>query len=114
MSRRSFSFFRGRITILAPDRCAARILLLSPPIGRTRPRSVISPVIATSLRTGMPVRALTMAVAIVMPADGPSLGMAPAGTWMWSVFFSKISRVDAELAGVGARPRQARPARTPA
>ncbi len=92
MSRRSFSFFRGRMTILAPDRWAARILLLSPPIGRTRPRRVISPVIATSLRTGMPVRADTMAVAIVMPADGPSFGMAPAGTWMCRVFFSKVSR----------------------
>ncbi len=92
MSRRSFSFLRGRMTILAPDRWAARILLLSPPIGRTRPRRVISPVIATSLRTGMPVRALTMAVAIVIPADGPSLGMAPAGTWMCRVFFSNVSR----------------------
>ena len=109
MSRRSFSFLRGRMTILAPDRCAARILLLSPPIGRTRPRRVISPVMATSLRTGMPVRALTMARAIVMPADGPSLGMAPAGTWMWRVFFSKTSRVDAELAGMGPGPRQAGP-----
>ena len=34
-----------------------------------------------------------MAVAIVTPAEGPSLGIAPAGTWMWSVFFSKISRL---------------------
>ncbi len=33
-----------------------------------------------------------MAVAIVMPADGPSFGMAPAGTWMCRVFFSKVSR----------------------
>jgi hypothetical protein len=41
----------------------------------------------------MPVKALTMAVAIVIPADGPSLGMPPAGTWMWSVFFSKTSRL---------------------
>src|SRR5207237_127985 len=59
MSRRSFSFFFGRITIPAPARCAARILDLRPPIGSTRPRSVISPVIATSLRTGMPVSADT-------------------------------------------------------
>ena len=55
-SRRSFSFLCGRMTVLAPERCAARILLLRPPIGRTRPRRVISPVIATSLRTGMPVK----------------------------------------------------------
>src|SRR5215207_8484761 len=92
MSRKSFSFLRGRMTIFAPARWAARILLFSPPIGRTRPRSVISPVIATSLRTGMFARALTIAVAIVIPADGPSFGIPPAGTWMWRVFFSKISR----------------------
>ena len=97
--------------ILAPDRCAARILLLSPPIGSTRPRSVISPVMATSLRTGMPVKALTMAVAIVIPADGPSLGMPPAGTWMWRVFFSKTSRLMPSCAGVGADPGEARPRR---
>ena len=30
-----------------------------------------------------------MAVAMVTPADGPSLGVAPAGTWMWTVDFSK-------------------------
>jgi hypothetical protein len=92
MSWRSFSFFFGRITTRAPERCAARILLLRPPMGSTRPRRVISPVIATSLRTGMPVSVLTIAVAIVIPADGPSLGIAPAGTWMCRVFFSKTSR----------------------
>ena len=27
-------------------------------------------------------------VAIVIPADGPSLGVAPAGTWTWMSFFS--------------------------
>ncbi len=76
-------------------------------MGSTRPRSVISPVIATSLWTGMRVNALTMARAMVMPADGPSLGMPPAGTWMCSVFFSNSSRCDAQLVGVGADPRQA-------
>ena len=33
-----------------------------------------------------------MAVTMVMPAEGPSLGMAPAGTWMCMVFFSNCSR----------------------
>ena len=111
MSRRSFSFFFGRMTIRAPDRCAARILLLSPPIGRTRPRRVISPVIATSLRTGMPVSAETIAVAIVTPADGPSLGMAPAGTWMWSVFFSNVSRGMPSSLACARDPRQSGPSR---
>ena len=38
-----------------PPRAAARSFSFRPPIGSTRPRSVISPVIATSWRTGMPV-----------------------------------------------------------
>ncbi len=54
-------------------------LLLSPPIGSTRPRSVISPVIARSLRTGTRQSADTSAVASVIPADGPSFGIAPSG-----------------------------------
>ena len=50
----------------------------------TRPRSVISPVMATSRRTGIRSSAETSPVHMVMPADGPSLGMAPSGrcTWM--------------------------------
>ena len=51
-------------------------------MGSTRPRSVISPVMATFWRTGMPVSAETSAVVIVTPALGPSLGTAPSGTWM--------------------------------
>src|SRR6266550_2839297 len=31
-----------------------------------------------------PVSRLTIAVVIVTPADGPSLGTAPSGTWMWN------------------------------
>ena len=50
---------------------------------------MISPVIATSARTGMPVSADTIAVVMAMPALGPSFGVAPAGTWMWTVVFSK-------------------------
>ena len=75
----SFSFSSGMSTVLMPPRCAARTFSLRPPIGSTRPRSVISPVIARSWRTGMRVSADTSAVAIVMPADGPSLGIAPSG-----------------------------------
>ena len=52
-------------------------------MGSTRPRSVTSPVMATSGRTGIPVSAETSAVVIVTPALGPSLGTAPSGTWMW-------------------------------
>ena len=73
-------------------------------MGRTRPRSVISPVMATSLRTGMPVSELTMAVAMVTPAEGPSLGMAPAGTWMCMVLLLEELALDAQARRVGAGP----------
>ncbi len=63
-----------------PARTAPSTFSLTPPIGNTRPVRVISPVIATSFRTGRSDRALTSAVAIVIPADGPSFGIAPAGT----------------------------------
>ena len=54
-----------------------------PPTGSTRPDSVISPVIATSPRTGRRDSSDTSAVTIVTPAEGPSLGIAPDGTWRW-------------------------------
>jgi hypothetical protein len=73
----------GTMTVRMPARDAARSFSLSPPIGNTRPRSVISPVMATSWRTGMPETSETSAHAMVTPADGPSLGTAPEGTWMW-------------------------------
>src|SRR5207302_8047938 len=89
MSARSFSFFLGRITLKMPTRLAARIFSLSPPICRTRPRSVTSPVMAMSWPTGVLVRAEASAVAMVIPAEGPSLGIAPAGTWMWMSCLAK-------------------------
>ena len=70
--------------VVMPARWAPRTFSFTPPIGSTRPRSVISPVIATSRRTGRPDIAETSAVAIATPADGPSLGIAPAGTWTWT------------------------------
>ena len=66
-----------------PARAAARILSFTPPTGSTLPRSVISPVMAMSRCTGILVTAESSAVAMVMPADGPSFGIAPSGTWMW-------------------------------
>ncbi len=82
-----------------PARTAPSTFSLTPPIGSTRPESVISPVIAMSWRAGRPERAETRAVAIVTPAEGPSLGMAPAGTWMW-MSRSKASSGMPRLAGV--------------
>src|SRR3989449_4858522 len=70
----------GTTTVLTPARAAAVSFSLSPPVGSTRPRSVSSPVIATSWRAGRWHNSDANAVAIVIPADGPSLGTAPAGT----------------------------------
>ncbi len=56
--------------------------LLYPPIGMTLPRSVISPVMAMSCFATFPLSIDTIAVVMVTPADGPSLGIAPAGTWI--------------------------------
>jgi hypothetical protein len=56
----------------------------------------------------MPVSALTIAVAIVIPADGPSFGIAPAGhVDVQGVLLERLAR-DAQVCGMGARPRQAR------
>jgi hypothetical protein len=72
------------MTTRIPLRCAASAFSFSPPIGSTWPVSVISPVIATSSRTGRALMSDTSAVAMVIPALGPSFGIAPAGTWMWT------------------------------
>ena len=68
------------ITVLIPPRCAANNFSFKPPIGNTSPLNVISPVIATSAFTGLPVKLETNAVHIPTPALGPSLGVAPSGT----------------------------------
>jgi len=64
----------------APERAAASTFSLMPPTGRSFPRSVISPVMANSGFTGLRMSNDAKATAIVTPADGPSLGIAPAGT----------------------------------
>ncbi|MNT70321.1 hypothetical protein D3C72_2086940 [compost metagenome] len=83
ISARSLAFSSGISTFLMPPRRAASSFSFSPPIGSTRPRRVISPVIATSLEIGIPVITETIAVAMATPADGPSLGVAPSGTCTW-------------------------------
>ena len=62
-----------------------------PPIGSTWPVSVISPVMPTSSATGWSRMSDAIAVAIVTPADGPSFGTAPAGTWMCTSCFANQS-----------------------
>ncbi len=53
-----FRYPCGRITSRIPWRCAASSFSFKPPMGSTRPRTVISPVMAISARTGMLVSAL--------------------------------------------------------
>ena len=77
-------------TVLMPPRSAASSFSFNPPIGIALPRSVTSPVIAISLRTGMPVITDTIEVTIARPADGPSLGVAPSGTWTWMSIVSNL------------------------
>ena len=72
------------ITRFRPARCAASAFSRRPPIGSTWPVSVISPVIPTSSETGWLRTSEAIAVAIVIPADGPSFGTAPAGTCRWT------------------------------
>ena len=83
ISSRSFSFSAGMMTVWMPVRSAAMVFSFSPPMGMTLPRRLISPVMAMSRCTGMPVRAEMTAMVMVMPALGPSLGTAPSGKWMW-------------------------------
>ena len=70
-----------------------------PPTGSTRPRRLISPVIAVSLRMVRSVISETSAMNMATPALGPSFGIAPAGTWTWMSLFSKRLGIDAERDG---------------
>ena len=57
---------------------------------------------ATSLRTGMPVIVETIAVTMATPADGPSFGVAPSGTWTW---MSRLSNIGGSMPKATARER---------
>ena len=48
------------------------------------------------------------AVAIAMPADGPSLGIAPAGTWTWTSRSNSLSGIDSHPACARANVHAAR------
>ena len=79
ISARSLTFSSGINTVVMPPRCAANNFSFKPPIGSTSPRRVISPVIATSERTGILVSAEIKAVHMPAPALGPSFGVAAFG-----------------------------------
>ena len=83
-SSRSGPLRAGSTTVVRPARWAASTFWRTPPMGSTRPCSVTSPVMPTAERTGTSRSRLTSAVVMVTPADGPSFGMAPAGTCTWN------------------------------
>ncbi|EBA14270.1 membrane-associated protein [Roseobacter sp. SK209-2-6] len=89
ISGRSLAFSSGISTVLMPPRRAARSFSLRPPMASALPRRVTSPVMAISLRTGICVSTETMEVTMARPALGPSLGVAPSGTWTWMSHLSK-------------------------
>ncbi len=82
ISIRSFLLSLGKITVLSPALWPAITFSLTPPISKTLPLKVTSPVMPTLLLTETLVRAETRAVVMAIPAEGPSLGTAPSGTWI--------------------------------
>ena len=95
---------RGMMTVLTPWRSAAIVFSFRPPIGRTRPRMRDLTRHGDIARApGVSVSAETIAVQIVMPADGPSFGTAPSGKWTWISFVLIKIRVDAQLPVHGVR-----------
>ena len=48
--------------------------------------------------TGLSHRSEASAVVSVMPAEGPSFGVAPSGTWMCRSFFSNSSALSGYMA----------------
>ena len=55
----------------------------TPPMLITSPRVVISPVMARLEATGLLIALETRAEKREVPAEGPSLGVAPMGTCRW-------------------------------
>ena len=82
---------QGQVHVEIASDVKAALARLKPEVALYVGGSVTSPVIPTVCRTGRPVSSEASAVAIVMPALGPSFGIAPAGTCTWNERFSKIS-----------------------
>src|SRR5579883_2808689 len=102
ISCKSFSLPRGNKTVLIPARSAASTFSFNPPMARTRPRRVISPVIAMLPTTGRFDTAEMSAVQSATPAEGPSFGMAPSGKWMCK---SRESRKPGSMPSISACER---------
>ena len=97
ISCRSFTLSLGIKTVFTPALSAAKSFSFKPPISKISPWSVISPVMATSGRTGILVKAETMAVVIAPPALGPSFGVAPSGKCKCQSVLPKMSESSPRL-----------------
>mmetsp|Transcript_47263 Transcript_47263/g.120579 ORF Transcript_47263/g.120579 Transcript_47263/m.120579 type:complete len:241 (-) Transcript_47263:1911-2633(-) len=98
----------GSSTVAIPACAAASTFSFTPPTGSTSPRRLSSPVMATSPRSGRPEKRLSSAAASVTPAEGPSLGMAPAGKWTCTSLVKTHGAPEAERAGRPSRAALAR------
>ena len=74
-----------------PRPVCGKDLLLDPPDRRCTPLRVISPVMARCGSAVFPVIRDASAEKSVTPADGPSSGVAPEGTWMWMSLVVKLN-----------------------
>jgi hypothetical protein len=79
----------GTITFLTPLLLAAISFSFNPPIFNTLPFSDNSPVIAILSFSYSFLANESIEVTKVIPADGPSLGVAPSGKCKWILFSSK-------------------------
>ena len=70
---------------------AANTFSLTPPILSTFPFKDISPVIAILESIYLFKAKDINEDTNVIPAEGPSLGTAPSGAWIWTLLFSKNS-----------------------
>lgn len=88
-SNQSLRLSLGKMTILAPARLAATVFSLSPPMRKTFPVTVNSPVIATVCANGCLSAREINEQAMVIPAEGPSFCTAPSGQCICTLACSK-------------------------
>src|SRR2546427_481838 len=91
--RTSFMFDFGIRTLRMPISAAASIFAVTPPTGRTCPRTLREPVIATLWSTSTPSRALITAVATEIDALSPSVPSRLPTNWTWMSWFEMSSPV---------------------
>src|SRR5438552_3867698 len=95
--RTSFMFDRGMTTFSIPSSAAASIFAVTPPTGRTCPRTLREPVIATAWFTGTSSRALMTAVATEIEALSPSVPSRDPTNWTWMSWFEMSSAAGPSL-----------------